>query len=84
VESFLVAVGLIGVVLNLVAYGLLTTGRLQPTDTRYQWMNVFGTVGILLSLMVQWNLPSFILNAAWMLIGVVALMRLRRARRVMK
>lgn len=68
--------GLAGVVVNLIAYGLLSSGRMRATDLRYQVMNIAGTIGILLSLFVQWNLSSFVLNAAWLLIGVIGVIRI--------
>ena len=70
--------GIAGVVVNLIAYGLLSSGRLGATDLRYQLMNIMGTIGILLSLFVQWNLSSFVLNVAWLLIGIVGVIRIYR------
>ena len=67
----LTAIGMVGVVLVIAAYALLSTGRLRADEARYQVINVTGTVGILLSLITQWNLASFIANAAWLLIGLV-------------
>ncbi len=79
-ESILIAVGLAGVSLVLVTYGLLASGRLAAHSAPYQWLNVVGTVGILLSLSVQWNLSAFLLNIAWLTIGVVSLLRIYRQR----
>lgn len=69
-------VGLIGVVINLIAYGLLTAGKLRAGEMRYQLINVVGTVGILLSLIAQWNLPVFIANMAWLGIALIGLGRI--------
>lgn len=82
-EMFLVTVGVLGALINLVAYGLMTTGRVRAQEMRYQLMNIVGTTGILLSLLAQWNLPSFLLNLAWLAIGVVAVLRIMRARKTM-
>lgn len=76
-------VGVLGALINLVAYGLMTTGRVRAQEMRYQLMNIVGTTGILLSLLAQWNLPSFLLNLAWLAIGVVAVLRIMRARKTM-
>lgn len=80
-ESFLVIVGLFGVATTLLAYGLMTMGRIQSHDPRYQIMNIVGTTGILLSFLVQWNLPSLVANVVWLVIGMVGLMRIYRLRR---
>jgi hypothetical protein len=75
-EALAVTIGIAGAALVLLSYGLLSTGRLTADDARYQWLNIIGTLAILGSLMVQWNLPSFILNGAWVLIGIAGLIRI--------
>lgn len=72
----LTAIGMVGVVLVIAAYALLSSGRLRADEVRYQIINITGTVGILLSLITQWNLASFIANTAWLLIGFVGLTRI--------
>jgi hypothetical protein len=37
-----------------------------------------GTAGILASLMSAWNLPAFVANTAWIMIGIVSLVRIYR------
>lgn len=72
------AIGLLGVAIVLVSYGLLTTGRLTDRDARYYWLNIVGTAGIAVSLVTQWNLPSMVAQILWILVSFVALIRLRR------
>lgn len=74
------AVGWIGAVLILAAYGLLTAGKLTSRDVAYQLMNVVGAAGFIVN--SAWNgaWPSAILNVIWVGIGVVALMRMALAR----
>lgn len=74
-HSFFVTLGLLGVGVNLVAYGLLTAGKLKAESLRYQIVNAAGTTGILLSLVAQWNLPVFISNVAWLLIACIGIGR---------
>jgi hypothetical protein len=81
VESLAIILGIIGVAINLTAYGLLSSERLRSDDARYQWMNIAGTTGLLISLMVQWNLASFVANVAWLVIGIFGLLRILRLRR---
>ena len=66
----------------LLAYGLLSTGRVAADSARYQWLNIIGTAGILISLLGQWNVAAFVANVAWILIGIVALVRQTRKRSV--
>jgi hypothetical protein len=71
--------GWIAALLILVAYALVTTGRLQPRSVTYQALNVLGALGFIIN--SSWNgaIPSAALNVVWLGIGIVALARLRRA-----
>lgn len=73
------AVGWIGAIMILAAYGLLSSGRLDGRSTTYQLLNLVGSVGIVIN--SGWNhaIPSAVLNVVWMGIGVVALVRNRQA-----
>jgi hypothetical protein len=74
----LTAIGVAGVVVTVLAYALLSLGKLDADRASYQWINVLGTACILLSLIVQWNLPAFLANAAWIVIGLIGLWRIYR------
>lgn len=76
--SIFTILGLLGVVIVLIAYGMMTAGKWAANSARYQWLNVIGTAGLLISLIGQWNLPAFVANALWILIGVVSLVRIYR------
>ena len=80
--SVYVSIGMGGVLIVLLAYGLLSTGRVAADSARYQWLNIIGTAGILISLLGQWNVAAFVANVAWILIGIVALVRQTRKRSV--
>ena len=73
-------IGLLGVLTVLVAYGLMTSGRIAASEARYQWPNVIGTLMILVSMIEQWNLPAFIANVLWVAIGVYSLVRIYKKR----
>ena len=75
-DNIFTILGLLGVTINLAAYGLLTAGKLHVQDLCYQLINVLGTMGILLSLIAQWNLPVFVSNTAWLVIALVGVARI--------
>ena len=79
-EQLAIAIGLIGVVVVLVTYGLLTTGRIGENDARYYWLNIIGTTGIAVSILVQWNLASMVAQILWILVSFFGLYRIRRDR----
>ncbi|HEU0310462.1 MAG TPA: hypothetical protein VFR36_04505 [Sphingomicrobium sp.] len=67
-----------GAALILLAYLLLSMGRLTGQSTVYQWMNVFGAAGFIVNGWWHGALPSAALNVIWMMIGGVALWRTAR------
>ncbi|PWK81227.1 CBU_0592 family membrane protein [Fulvimonas soli] len=77
--------GYIGVALVLLAYFLLQARKLHGHGLAYQLMNVFGAAGVALSLLFgSFNWSAFLLEVAWIAIGVYGIARgaqLRRATR---
>ena len=63
------AIGVVGVILTLVAYYLLQTGKISAEKPLYSWLNGVGAVMIVFSLFWEWNLPSFLMEGAWALIS---------------
>lgn len=70
-------VGWLGAVLILLAYVLLTLGKIQAQSVEYQAMNVAGAAGFIVNGWANGALPSAALNVIWMGIGVYALWRFR-------
>ena len=60
----------------LLAYLLLSMGRLTGRSPLYQWMNVVGAAGFTINGWWHGALPSASLYVIWMLIGAVALWRI--------
>lgn len=75
-------VGLLGVGLLLLAYGLVTFQVLSSEKAALHWINLAGACAILYSLTEAWNLPMFLLEIVWALISVYGIVRATiRARR---
>jgi hypothetical protein len=70
-------IGLIGVAAYLSAYGLLQLGILKAEDSRYALLNALGALFILYSLLFDFNLASFITQAAWLLLTPLGYIRSR-------
>ncbi len=70
-------VGWVAAVLILLAYGLLSTGKLDGRSPVYQGMNIVGAVGFVVNSGLNGALPSAALNVIWIGIGVYALLRNR-------
>ena len=73
-------IGNIGVVLVLGTYLMLQLGRMNAQTVAYSSLNGLGAILILVSLLVDFNMSSFIIEIAWLLISVMGLFMHRRAR----
>lgn len=73
--------GWLGASLILSAYLLLSMGRLTGQSALYQVMNVVGAAGFVVNGWWHGAVPSASLNVVWLLIGAVALWRIRQGKR---
>jgi paired small multidrug resistance pump len=80
--------GYVGVLLVLLAFLLMQAHKLHGNGLTYQLMNIFGALGVMLSLVFgSFNAPAFVMEAAWAAIGIFGVlrgMRLRREKREFK
>ena len=73
--------GWTGASLILLAYLLLSLGRVTGRSALYQGMNVAGAAGFIVNGWWHGAIPSAALNVIWMLIGAVALAHILSRRR---
>ena len=79
-ELAIEAVGWTGAALILLAYLLLSAGRLTGQSLVYQGMNVVGAAGFVVNGWWHGALPSAALNVLWLLIGAIASWRILKKR----
>jgi hypothetical protein len=72
--------GWAGATLILLAYLLLSAGRLTGQSLVYQGMNVVGAAGFVINGWWHGAIPSAALNVLWLLIGAIATWRILRKR----
>ncbi|MCH9770474.1 MAG: hypothetical protein K0U12_06305 [Gammaproteobacteria bacterium] len=77
-------IGIVGVVLVLLAYCLLQLGRMSQFSVSYSLINLIGSVLLLISLFVHWNLASVVIEIAWLIISIYGLVKSLHGRRRMK
>lgn len=70
--------GWTGAALILLAYLLLSAGKLTGQSAAYQAMNVVGAAGFIVNGWWHGAIPNTTLNVVWMLIGGMALWRIMR------
>lgn len=75
--------GYVGVALVLLAFLLLQAHKLHGNGLLYQLMNILGALGVILSLVfgAAMNWPAFLMQVAWIVIGVFGIVHSARARR---
>ncbi|MFC4762616.1 CBU_0592 family membrane protein [Dyella koreensis] len=77
--------GYIGVVLVLLAFLLLQARKLHGNGLVYQLMNVLGAVGVMLSLLFgSFNTSAFVMQVAWLIIGIYGMANSARVRRELR
>jgi paired small multidrug resistance pump len=70
--------GNLGVLTILLCYLFAQLDRWAVTAPSYSIANALGAALILISLLVDFNLSAFMMEAAWLLISIYALLRRRR------
>lgn len=73
-------IGLGGVLIILLAYFFLNSGRLTQYHVRFQLLNIIGASMILYSLIEHWNIATFCIEIAWIYISLVGLIKIYRRR----
>ena len=73
-------VGNIGVAMILGTYFALQIGRLDSRSVAYSTLNALGAGSITVSLLFDFNLSAFVVEAAWVAVSLYGLTRATRAR----
>lgn len=73
-------VGIAGTLVVLGAFFLLQAGRIHGNRPIYQLLNLFGSLGILVSLWGKFNVSVFLLETAWAAISLYGIARSFKAK----
>jgi hypothetical protein len=73
-------IGWVGAALILLAYILLSLGRVDGRSRAYQLINVLGSAGVLVNSGYNRALPSAALNVVWLAMGAYVLIQQRSAK----
>jgi hypothetical protein len=73
--------GWIGALALLLAYGLISAGRMQADKRSYQSLNLVGSAGLIVNSTWYGAYPSTFVNVIWIGIAIVALTRIIRRKR---
>ena len=72
------AFGIAGVILLVITYLLLQVNRLPSAGLLYSLLNAIGASLIILSLLANFNLSAFLMEAFWVLISLIGVVRYMR------
>ena len=67
--------GFVGVLLIVVAYLLLQLNKLPSSAPSYSLLNAVGALLVMVSLLFDFNLSAFLMEAFWFLISLLGLFR---------
>lgn len=73
-EQYADIMGNTGVVCFLLAYFLMQKSYVTFNQFSYLGLNLAGSVLLMISLLFHWNLPAFLLEAAWALISIYGIL----------
>lgn len=68
-------IGIFGVVLIVIAYILLQVERMDARDLGFSLLNTIGALLIIVSLMFDWNLASFLMEFIWLMISLYGIFK---------
>ncbi|AOM02614.1 hypothetical protein Q4589_07760 [Cobetia marina] len=68
-------IGMLGTSLVVGAFFLLQIGRLDARSLTYNLMNLSGAILLLISLCINFNLASFVIEVFWIVASLVGLVR---------
>ena len=75
-------IGLIGVVLVLAGYILLQIEYIKQSTPIFSWLNILGSICLIYSLWFNWNVASFTIEVAWLLISLFGLFRALKYKKI--
>lgn len=83
-HHFINVIGIVGVVIVLWTYLLLQLGKLSAKHLSYSIWNAIGSILILGSLLVHFNLASFVIEIAWLCISVYGIFHFIKTKKFIK
>jgi hypothetical protein len=75
-EFYADSIGGAGVVITLIAYLGISTGKISSNSLKYQGLNCIAGLMLLFSLYFHWNTPTVIMESLWVLISVIGILRI--------
>jgi len=75
-------IGVAGVAIIIAMYLMLQLEKIDPKSFSFSFLNLIGSLLIVVSLLKNWNLASFIIEFFWIMISVYGLYKFYRRSRL--
>ncbi|TRX56939.1 CBU_0592 family membrane protein [Thalassomonas sp. M1454] len=66
-------IGMMGTVLVVLAFFLIQMNKIDPKSLNYNLLNLIGAILLLISLCINFNLASFVIEIFWIIASIVGL-----------
>ncbi|WP_170019078.1 hypothetical protein [Campylobacter sp. RM16190] len=77
-------IGFLGMICIVLAYFLLQIGKMTSADLSYQLINLAGAILLIISLLVHFNLGSFLIEVFWIFITLYGIFKIYKDKREVK
>lgn len=74
-------IGFLGMLCVVGAYFLLQLEKISSKSLTYQYINLIGAILLIVSLLVHFNLGSFLIEVFWIFITLYAMFKIYKERR---
>ena len=78
IPLYIDVIGWIGASCLLIAYLLISNGKLSANTYTYQVLNAFGSICLIINTYIYGTIPLVMLNSTWLLIGLHTLRKLKK------
>ena len=78
VSILIEVVGWTGSIEVILAYALVSSGKIKSDAAVYQWLNLTGGIFLIIHTIVHHAYPSTFINLVWVAIAVAALWNIRK------
>jgi len=68
-------IGFVGMIFIVYAYFLTQADKISHTSFKFQLLNLFGAILLIISLLVHFNLGSFMIEVFWILITIYGMLK---------
>ncbi|NQY95457.1 MAG: hypothetical protein HRT43_14920 [Campylobacteraceae bacterium] len=75
-------IGIFGVALILIVYAMVQTDKLSVNNIYYSICNAVGAFFIIISLMVDFNLPAFLMEFFWVIFSLFGIYKSLKAKKI--